>query len=361
MYIKLDKLNIPRSKTGKELIGTREMAAFFTSSRSCVYLGMLICVLGYQAASSSAQDVSSLSLSYYDKRCPTAQQIVRKEMDCAVRNNPRNAAAMLRLHFHDCFVQGCDGSVLLDDTVTQVGEKTAYQNLNSLIGFDLVDRIKNQLEGECPGVVSCADLLAIGARDAVLLVGGPYWDVPVGRKDSKTVSLDLANTDLPAPNQNLVTLVSNFLGKGLSVQDMVALLGSHTIGLARCVNFRDRIYGDFEITSHNDLTSQAYLSKLQSSCPESSHDNNLSPLDYVSPNVFDNVFYESVLKGQGLLNSDQELYSSLVGFETSDLVKTYAADPLIFFQHFSDAMVKMGNITNPEGGEVRKNCRFINS
>ncbi|KAH0460855.1 hypothetical protein IEQ34_008430 [Dendrobium chrysotoxum] len=324
-------------------------------------LAVMICILGALGRLVMAQDQSKLTLSYYDKSCPTAQQIVRKEMDCAVRQNPRNAAAILRLHFHDCFVQGCDGSVLLDDTATLIGEKTASQNVNSLIGFDLVDRIKNQLEGECPGVVSCADLLAIAARDAVLLVGGPYWDVPVGRQDAKTASLELANTDIPTPNQNLVALIAKFIGKGLSTQDLVALIGSHTIGMARCVNFRDRIYGDFVATSQFDLGSKIYLSRLQSICPEIGHDSKISPMDYVSPNVFDNIFYESLLKGEGLLNSDQEMYTSLVGFETADLVKTYAVDPIIFFKHFSDAMVKMGNITNPEGGEVRKNCRFVNT
>ncbi|KAK8949975.1 Peroxidase 11 [Platanthera guangdongensis] len=328
---------------------------------SYLSLALMIYILGVLGSRGSAQDVSKLSLKYYDKSCPNAQQLVRTEMECAVRENPRNAALMLRLHFHDCFVQGCDGSVLLDDTETLVGEKKASQNLNSLIGFDLVDRIKNQLEGECPGVVSCADLLAIAARDAVILVGGPYWDVPVGRQDSKTANLEKANTDIPAPTQNLFALVTNFLGKGLSVQDMVALVGSHTIGMARCVNFRERIYGDFRATSDSDLNSMAYLSKLQSLCPERGHDNKLSPMDYVSPNMFDNIFYRSLLNGKGLLNSDQEMYSSFTGIETAKLVKTYAADPLAFFKHFSDAMVKMGNITNPEGGEVRKNCRFVNT
>lgn len=66
--------------------------------------------------------------------------------------------------------QGCDASVLLDDTATLKGEKEAAQNVNSLIGFELVDRIKNQLESQCPGNVSCADFLAIAARDAVILV-----------------------------------------------------------------------------------------------------------------------------------------------------------------------------------------------
>lgn len=72
------------------------------SKSSFLYLAVMVCVLG---SSVMAQDKSKLTLNYYDKSCPTAQQIVRKEMDCAVRENPRNAAAILRLHFHDCFVQ----------------------------------------------------------------------------------------------------------------------------------------------------------------------------------------------------------------------------------------------------------------
>ena len=141
-----------------------------------------------------------------------------------------------------------------------------------------------------------------------------------------------------------------------------ALTGAHTIGMARCVNFRDRIYGgDFELTSHYDPLSKVYLSELKSTCPLSGGDDNITPLDHVTPNLFDNAYFESVIRGDGLLNSDQEMYSSLIGFQTSDLVKTYAADAIAFFKQFSDSMVKMGNITNPEGGEVRTNCRFVNT
>ncbi|KAJ0986601.1 hypothetical protein J5N97_004957 [Dioscorea zingiberensis] len=322
---------------------------------------MMFTIFSSLISVSQAQDPSQLSLDYYSKTCPAAQDIVKAEMECAVRDDPRNAATILRLHFHDCFVQGCDGSVLLDDTYSLQGEKEASQNANSLIGFDIVDKIKNQLESECPGVVSCADLLAIAARDAVLLVGGPYWDVPLGRKDSTTASFSAADTDLPAVNHGLVTLITKFLAKGLSVTDMVALVGAHTIGKARCVSFRDRIYGDFGTTSHSALTSELYLSSLKSTCPASGGDDEVSPIDNVTPTLFDNSFYHILLRGEGLLNSDQEMYSSLLGFETASLVQKYALDPIAFFNQFSDSMVKMGNITNLEGGEVRKNCRFVNS
>lgn len=71
---------------------------------------------------------------------------------------------------HARALQGCDGSVLLDDTTTFIGEKTAPPNNNSIRGFDVVDSIKSQVESLCPQVVSCADILAVAARDAVVAV-----------------------------------------------------------------------------------------------------------------------------------------------------------------------------------------------
>lgn len=135
--------------------------------------------------------------------------------------------------------------------------------------------------------------------------------------------------------------------------------------MARCQNIRSRIYGDYESTSVKNPISENHLNNLKSICPPiGGGDNHITELDYVTPNLFDNSFYHLLLKGEGVLNSDQEMYSSVFGIETKELVKKYAADPLAFFQQFSDSMVKMGNITNSESfvtGEVRKNCRFVNT
>ncbi|KAI4357923.1 hypothetical protein L6164_001839 [Bauhinia variegata] len=325
---------------------------------------VLTCYFLFITTSYAASD-PHLTLDYYAQSCPTVFDIVRKEMECAVLSDPRNAALMVRLHFHDCFVQGCDGSVLLDDTITLKGEKKASANIHSLKGFKLIDRIKNMLESECPGVVSCADILTIAARDAVILVGGPYWDVPLGRKDSVTASYELATTNLPTPDENLLSIISKFLYQGLSVTDVVALSGAHTIGMARCQNFRARIYGDYEATSDKNPISESHLSSFRSICPPiAGGDDNITAMDYETPNLFDNSYYHLLLRGEGLLNSDQALYSSVLGIETRELVKKYAADAIAFFQQFSDSMVKMGNITNAESfvtGEVRRNCGFVNT
>ncbi|KAJ8440937.1 hypothetical protein Cgig2_022793 [Carnegiea gigantea] len=307
-----------------------------------------------------------LTLDYYKSTCPRVLDIVRREMECAVFSDPRNAAIIVRLHMHDCFVQGCDGSVLLDDTITLKSEKKAAQNNHSLRGFKIMDRIKLMVESECPGVVSCADILTIAARDAVILVGGPYWDVPLGRKDARTANYELANANLPGANEGLVSIIAKFINQGLSVTDMVALSGAHTIGMARCESFRARLYGDLELTSEKSPMAESYINSLRSACPAFgfSSNNNVSALDYVTPNLFDNSYYQLLVRGQGLLNSDQEMYSSLLGIETRHLVQKYAEDPLEFFKQFAESMVKMGNITNYDSlvsGEVRKNCRFINS
>ena len=67
--------------------------------------------------------------------------------------------------------QGCDASILLDDIPGSfVGEKTANPNNNSVRGFNVVDDIKAKLEKACPGVVSCADILALAALDSVVYV-----------------------------------------------------------------------------------------------------------------------------------------------------------------------------------------------
>ena len=60
--------------------------------------------------------------------------------------------------------------MLLDATSSFTGEKTAGPNANSIRGFEVIDNIKSQVESLCPNVVSCADILAVAARDSVVAV-----------------------------------------------------------------------------------------------------------------------------------------------------------------------------------------------
>ncbi|KAL0710053.1 hypothetical protein Bca4012_017031 [Brassica carinata] len=299
---------------------------------------------------------AQLSRDFYKQSCPSLFYVVRREVQRAVNRERRMAASLLRLFFHDCFVNGCDGSILLDDTSSSLGEKTAGPNNNSVRGFDVVGKIKSRVERLCPGVVSCADILAIIARDSVLLLGGPGWSVKLGRRDSTTASFSTANSGvIPPPTSTLNNLINRFRAQGLTSRDMVALSGAHTIGQARCVTFRDRIYNE----SNNIELSFALSRQRSCSAASGSSDNNEATLDIHSPGRFDLNYYRQLLNYRGLLTSDQVLYS---GGSTDSLVVSYSRSLDVFYRDFVRGMVKMGDIKPLTGsnGEIRNNCRRPN-
>lgn len=66
-------------------------------------------------------------------------------------------------------MQGCDASVLLDSTTGNKAEKDGPPNI-SLGSFYVIEDAKAKIEMACPRTVSCADTLAIAARDVVTMV-----------------------------------------------------------------------------------------------------------------------------------------------------------------------------------------------
>lgn len=64
--------------------------------------------------------------------------------------------------------QGCDGSVLLEGSTS---EQNARPNLSlRKEALKFVDDLRARVHKECGRVVSCADILALAARDSVALV-----------------------------------------------------------------------------------------------------------------------------------------------------------------------------------------------
>ncbi|KAG7011525.1 Peroxidase 20 [Cucurbita argyrosperma subsp. argyrosperma] len=315
-------------------------------------------------------DDGLLVFDYYKETCPFVEDIIRRQVEIAVLKDPRMAASLLRLHFHDCFVMGCDASILLDSNDEMVSEKQAAPNLNSLRGFDVIDEIKYILEDACPYTVSCADILTIAARDAVELKrGGPGWQVLLGRKDSLKASFDGANKYIPSPNSSLDTLIANFHEQGLDVYDLVALSewslckGSHTIGKARCLSFRQRAYQTSPEEEYDRYERyNTYRRVLRSICPETGQDQRVAPLDFRTPARFDNHYFLNILEGKALLGSDNVLITQDHEGEITRQVWSYASDQTLFFASFVKSIVKMGNINvlTANLGEVRTNCRFTN-
>ena len=152
---------------------------------------------------------SRLSTDYYNKRCPQFDNIMQRIIADKQLSAPTTAAAILRVFFHDCVVNGCDASILIASNAFNKSELDADTNL-SLAGdaFDLIVRAKTAVELQCPGVVSCSDILARSARDLVVMVGGPFYEVLLGRKDSKVSDPSMVESNLPKATSPMSQILS---------------------------------------------------------------------------------------------------------------------------------------------------------
>ncbi|OWM74952.1 peroxidase 64 [Punica granatum] len=311
-----------------------------------VFLGLLVVIQVFPSS------VAALSTKYYDHSCPQLESLVTNAVKKAMKNDNTVPAALLRMHFHDCFIRGCDGSVLLNSTAKHTAEKDGPPNI-SLHAFYVIDNAKKAIEAACPGIVSCADILALAARDAVALSGGPTWEVPKGRLDGR-VSKASDTRQLPAPTFNLSQLQQSFSQRGLSLDDLVALSGGHTLGFAHCSSFQNRIH-KFSPTREVDPTlSSSFAASLRSVCPEHNALKNAGSTLDSTTTVFDNVYYKMLLQERSIFSSDQALLTSP---RTKALVSKFATSRQAFEKAFINSMIKMSSLTG--GQEIRLNCRVV--
>ncbi|KAK3125835.1 hypothetical protein QOZ80_7BG0610320 [Eleusine coracana subsp. coracana] len=306
-----------------------------------------------------AATCQGLKYGYYSRSCPPAEYIVRAVVGNAVRQNPGIGAGLIRMAFHDCFVQGCDGSVLLDPTPANPRpEKLGPPNFPSLRGFEVIDMAKAAVEKACPGKVSCADIVQFAGRDASFFLsrGRVSYALPGGRLDGRVSLENETLAFLPPPSFNLTQLIGSFKAKGLSVDDMVVLSGAHSVGRSHCSSFSDRI--GTAPPSNMDPRLAAALRRRCPANPTFSNDPTVVQ-DAASPNVLDNQYYRNVLGRRVLFTSDAALLTSR---RTAAMVRDNARRSGRWERKFARAMVKMAavEIKTRANGEVRRNCRLVN-
>ncbi|KAI4323219.1 hypothetical protein L6164_022843 [Bauhinia variegata] len=327
------------------------------------------------------RDGSNLEYDFYHDTCPQAENVVRSIVTRIYFDQRNVSAALLRLFFHDCFIEGCDASVLLDDSNGDRNhpiERNAVPN-RTLRGFDKIDMIKEALEQACPGAVSCADILALAARDGIVLAGGPYYPVLTGRKDSYQSFYEEALNEIPRPDDNITRTLHLFAFRGFNERETVSLLGGHNIGKIGCDFIQERLY-NFQGTGLPDPSIPPdFLQQMRLECPENKSASNdelsafknsrriseseigMSYLQALSSSIssgvgFDTHYYQSLLRGRGLLFADQQLMALE---KTARLVSAYASDDgSTFRMDFARVMLKMSNLDVLTGlqGQVRLNC-----
>ncbi|OAE30286.1 hypothetical protein AXG93_2956s1390 [Marchantia polymorpha subsp. ruderalis] len=227
-------------------------------------------------------------------------------------------------------------------------------------GVAEVDQIKAALEHSCPGVVSCADILIMAARDATAKVGGPTWPVAMGRRDGVNSTSFMADSNLPFPVLNFSGLVANFAAKGFNAREMITLSGAHTIGRTHCNGILPHLYnftGKDDATDTDPAMNKNFAVFLKKHCPQGNRTNTIF-IDSTA-NTFDRAYYKNVLKGKGIFITDSALITNPAG---KKVVTTFSKPGSAFFTEFAAGMVKMGNLGVLTGteGQIRRTCQFVN-
>ncbi|KAK7260990.1 hypothetical protein RIF29_27293 [Crotalaria pallida] len=306
------------------------------------------------AASVSA----SLVFNFYETSCPAAEFIVRNTVSSSFSSDPSIPGKLLRLVFHDCFVEGCDASLMLQGNNTEQSDPAN----RSVGGFSVIESAKRVLETFCPGTVSCADIIALAARDAVEIVGGPMIQIPTGRRDGMTSVASNVRSNIIDTSFTMDEMINHFSTKGLSLVDLVILSGAHTIGTAHCSSFMNRFQEDSKgkFTLIDKTLDSNYGNELMEMCPSDANPSVTVNNDPETSMVFDNQYYKNLLTNKGLFQSDSVLLNDN---RTRKLVEDLANDQDLFFENWGQSFLKLTNVGVKTGdeGEIRLFCAETNA
>ncbi|EPS60801.1 hypothetical protein M569_13997, partial [Genlisea aurea] len=302
-----------------------------------------------------------LRVGFYRDVCPNLESIVRNAVQIKLQETVITAPGTLRLYFHDCFVRGCDASIML---VSPDGRAERNNPINLSLagdGFDTVIKAKAAVDSDpqCTNKVSCADILALAARDVVNLVGGPFYEVELGRRDGLISTITSVHHNLPLAGFNLTRLMTMFSNNNLSLTDLIALSGAHTIGVSHCNQFSKRLRGFSGQNWIDPTLNPQYAQELGQACPRGVDPDIAVFNDPITPNVFDNAYFKDLQRGSGLLSSDQVLF---VDERSRGIVNQFAGNGSDFNLAFIEAITKMGRIGAKTGdeGEIRIDCTTTN-
>ncbi|EMS64964.1 Peroxidase 16 [Triticum urartu] len=234
---------------------------------------------------------------YYAKTCPNVEALVRGAVTQKLQETFNAAPGTLRLFFHDCFVRA----------------------------------------------------------------GGPSYPVELGRLDGKVGTRAVVKHSLPGAGFSLDQLNKLFAANGLTQTDMIALSGGHTIGVTHCDKFVRRLY-TFKGArpQYSPPMNLAFLRQMRGTCPLNYSPATVAMLDAVTPNRFDNGYYQTLQQQKGLLSSDQVLFADRRSRAT---VNHFASNQTAFFDAFVAAMAKLGRIgvkTAGSDAEIRRVCTKVN-
>ncbi|CAA6672509.1 unnamed protein product [Spirodela intermedia] len=310
-------------------------------SVAAALLGVVVVVVG------AAMAEGKLAVDYYAASCPRAAEIVSETVVSKQIASPTTAAGTLRVFFHDCFLDGCDGSVLVSSTAFHRAERDADINL-SLPGdaFDLVVRAKTAVELACP-----ASSPAPTSSPSPPATSSPCSAAPSSRPPRPQGQPRLPcrpRRRAPPPRQrhrlpaHRAIRAARLLGAGArravrrAHRRVCALQGVRSTG------------GPGRWRRADAAAEPRYAEAVRRACADYRSRPTVAVFnDVMTPNKFDNVYFQNLRRGMGL---------------TRPFVELYAADEGVFFRDFARAIEKLSvyGVKTGGQGEVRRRCDQFN-
>ncbi|KAL0303609.1 UNVERIFIED_CONTAM: putative Peroxidase 48 [Sesamum radiatum] len=350
-----------------------------------------------------------LRYDYYNESCPLGERIIRSTVQELYGFRPDVAPALLRLVFHDCFVEEpfwvfdlflslslemeCLSIFLMGrllahlvfhDCIVKVSVILIFFKIQNMICFFHLSFLG---DGMLTDILNDQIVSTLVFSACILKAGGPFYPLYTGRRDGIVAYPIIATYELPSPLDDLSKTIESFASRGFDERETVSLLGAHSTGTIHCKFFFHRLYNFSGGDGPDPSIDPEFLQLLRSNCSSIHHSSgpasaspSLSPLpstdgnnlstvvsqdagmkmDYEGPRTgFGTLYYRSLLQRKGLLFVDQQLTS---GAETETWVRAYASDLSLFQRDFGLAMIKLSNLkvlTAPKG-QVRLNCRKVN-
>ncbi|KAJ9566230.1 hypothetical protein OSB04_002196 [Centaurea solstitialis] len=318
------------------------------SSKALIFFALFsltaIASLAVESPDSTESTDSGLVHNFYKDSCPQAEDIIKEQVKLLYKRHKNTAFSWLRNIFHDCGVESCDASLLLDSTRRSLSEKETDRSFG-LRNFRYLETIKEAVERECPGVVSCADILVLSGRDGIVALGGPYIPLKTGRRDGRKSRADVLEQYLPDHNESMSVVLERFKNIGIDTPGVVALLVVH------------RLYPEVDSALNPD-----HVPHMLKKCPDAIPDP--KAVQYVrndrgTPMILDNNYYRNILDNKGLLIVDHQLANDK---RTKPYVKKMAKSQDYFFKHFGRAITILteNNPLTGNEGEIRKQCNVAN-
>ncbi|KAK6208963.1 CTD phosphatase Fcp1 [Pestalotiopsis sp. IQ-011] len=244
-----------------------------------------------------------------------------------------DARAAVRVSFHDCFPEACDGSIILANECSDRGENAQMVDICTTLG-DMATQYN----------VSTADIIQLGTALGVKAALGPTMAFKIGRVDSSTAN---PTGQMPGAADSADTIITDFTDKGFTTTELIALVGAHSAAKNLAGDALDSTVDDLDTNFYTETADGTAPASLQSDINLSNSSTTSSDWTSFGSSLSDwEAAFVPAMEKMGLMGVDESTLT-----DCSDVVTAAFPSKKVRSLAFGPAMAARGGASkrNPHG------------